>query len=120
MKSIQKDCKRAVKTSDEMMKYYLKEKDLNINKLLKFISTLNFKIQKLEILNNLLQPVFYEIMMNTEYAEKQNETEKEKGIKLSNQTKKLYSSIVQSIDDAIPLVEQCLLELKKWSEENEG
>ena len=113
MKNIQKDCKKAVKVSDEIMEYYLKRKDKNINALLKFISRLNIKIQKLEILNNLLQPVFYEVMMSSEYAEKQNETENERGIKLAKQTNKLYSSIVQSINDAIPLVEQCLLELKE-------
>ena len=37
---------------------------------------------------------------------------RDKALEVAKQTNKLYSSIVQSINDAIPLIEQSLLELK--------
>ncbi|MBE6068671.1 MAG: motility associated factor glycosyltransferase family protein [Clostridium lundense] len=113
MKDINKNCKKAIDISHDLMDYYLKGKSKNVNKLLSFIGSLNTKIQKLEILNNLLQPIFYDILMNPEYAEKENEPEAERGIKLAKQTNTLYSNIVDAINEAVPLIEQCLVELKE-------
>lgn len=112
IKDIKKDCEKAVKISDELMDFYLKGKSKDIKKLLKFISDLNKRIEGLEIINNLLQPVYYEILMDPKFSEKQGESEKEKGIKLAKQTKKLYSNIVKAINEADPMLEQCINDLK--------
>jgi hypothetical protein len=108
MKSIKKDCKKAVKDSNEVLQYYSIGKSNDIAKLLNNMNKINGRIQKISFLECLLKPTIFRFLMNPDYMEKMNESQKEKGIRLANQSKRLYEEIIIAIDEAMPLIKECI------------
>lgn len=108
MKDIKKESLKAIKLADDILKYYTNESSKDISSLLKKAKKLNSKIQKINFIDSLLKPTVFRILMHPEFMEKMNETQQEKGIRLANQTKRLYEDISVAIDEAIPLIEECI------------
>lgn len=109
---IKKDCKKALKYSDEILDYYEKGKEKNIIKLFDKIKEVNNKIQEITFIDTMLKPIIYRTLMDSQYFEKQNESVKEKGERFARQIKNLYKGILKAIDKSEPYIEECIEELK--------
>lgn len=106
MNSIKKDCHKAIKYSNEVLQHYASGKNNDINSLLNSIKKINGKIEKINFIDSLLKPTVFRILMHPEFMEKMNESNTERGIRLAEQTKRLYEDIIIAIDEAIPFIEE--------------
>lgn len=113
LEKLRNKCSVTVEYSKEVLEYYENSKKKNINLLLSKIKEINSNIGKVKFISNLLQPIIFQVLMNPEYMEKINETEKERGTRFAKQAIKLYSEIIISIDEAVPYVKECIKELSK-------
>lgn len=121
MKEIKLNSIEALEYSKKILQYYENNDYENnekkdISKLLRKINEINKEIEKVKFINNLLQPTIFKVLMNPEYMEKLDESENEKGIKFAKQCERLFKDIIESINKAIPYINDCILELSNMEE----
>lgn len=111
LKKTKKDCEKGLEYSEKISKYYSGNKSIRIEDILRKIDAINKGIENVDVINHLLKPTMYKILMNPKFAEKPGEAEKETGKRLSEQTKTLYEGLIAAINEAIPLIEETVDEL---------
>lgn len=119
MESLKKQCRSSLSSIKDFIKASTIHKTKNISPLLKKINEVNKKIDRIELIENLLKPTIYKVMMNHEFLEKVDDTQKERELKLANQVKSLYEGIIEAIDESMPSVKECIEELKNLEDKNE-
>lgn len=105
--------KRTKKILDDIKA--IEKKGLKINKknikLLKKIKDNNKKIEELDILNSLVNPVITKIISRPEYRENNKDSNIEKIKKIIEQTKCIYNAVIQAIKYVVPMIERLINEL---------
>ncbi|HDK7155692.1 TPA: motility associated factor glycosyltransferase family protein [Clostridium botulinum] len=117
LQKICKECKKYLKTIKDIGDRNI-EVDTEIIKLLNKIKVNNEEIEKVAILNSLMNPVLNRIVSNPEYRENEKDTDEEKIKKIMEQTKIVYNEIVDSIKYLNPMLNKLIDELKE-GEKNE-
>ncbi|MGE5628580.1 MAG: motility associated factor glycosyltransferase family protein [Solirubrobacterales bacterium] len=119
IETLRNQCKSSISSLNNFIKLSTINKDKDISPLLKKINDINKKITRIELIENLLKPTIYKVMMNHEFLEKVDDTQKVRELKLAKQVKSLYEGIIKSIDESMPSVEECITELNNLEDKNE-
>ncbi|MHB9922107.1 motility associated factor glycosyltransferase family protein [Clostridium botulinum] len=111
LENIDKKCKKYLHTIKDIQK-----KNTVVNtktiKLLNQIKVNNEKIQKLTILNSLINPILNKVISNPEYRENEKDTDEEKIKKIMEQTKIVYNEVIKGIKYLTPMLKNLIDDLK--------
>lgn len=111
-------CKKAKNISSELYDIYatnrydsVKKINTKVNKLQDLDDEITENIESFNLINHILQPVIYKTL-NT-MNEKEDESEKEKGLRVAEKSILLYENLIESIEFVEPLLEYTIKETKK-------
>lgn len=122
IEKLQKLCKRGEKFSKRLLDVYQKDIGYDTNKLLKDLDEIDGEIKEyqdgLGFISIMLQLVSFKVLKG--FEPKENETEKEKGIRISNMSYALYYGILATINEIQPLFKKCISDIEtRYAEEGE-
>ncbi|WP_427338109.1 motility associated factor glycosyltransferase family protein [Caloranaerobacter sp. DY30410] len=115
---VKKKSMLGIKFSKKMLEYYRDNKEHDINNILKTLDEIDEDIKKYKLMTmgiyHLISPVLLQIYHKKEFRENTNETEKEKGIRLAKKSYALYEGIKDSIEQVIPLIDECIEDFEQY------
>lgn len=110
LKSIRKDCKKAIDLSEELIKHFDIGNKIDIIKINKKLDHIDKKISKtfgeFAFVNFLLYPTTQYVLGNREFLALPEDSEKVIGKKIALRSKALYGGILKVIDEAVPLIDK--------------
>ncbi|MEA5009357.1 motility associated factor glycosyltransferase family protein [Clostridium tyrobutyricum] len=115
LKDIKKYIEKNKINIKDFSSYYRNKGKVDITKIMSKLDDLDRFIHKncneFILINNLLSPIILDIMYQKKFIVSSEDTEKEKGIKVSDKYKMLYCSIKEGIDITIPLLDEVISKL---------
>ncbi|AUM96508.1 TPA: motility associated factor glycosyltransferase family protein [Clostridium botulinum] len=115
LESIDKRCKKCLQTIKDSKNTVVNAKKI---KLLNKIKFNNEKIEKITILNSLINPTLNKVVSNPKYRENKKDTDEEKIKKMMEQTQIVYDEVIDGIKYLTPMLKNLIDELKE-GEKNE-
>ncbi|WP_069650361.1 motility associated factor glycosyltransferase family protein [Caloranaerobacter ferrireducens] len=117
---IKNKCEKALDLSSKLYKIYKNnryntaETDKILEKLDKIDNYIKDRKSQFELINSVLQPVIYSVfnVLNSE----EDESERQKGMRIAKKSELLYSGIKEAIDYSIPLLDECIKDMEKLTE----
>jgi Uncharacterized protein conserved in bacteria len=104
---IKKACEQGIKYSEQMLCFYKYNKPCNLNKVFSELDRIDIVINNRDDLGFLtysLASAIDNVMNNEYFKEKENETEKELGMRLAERGLFVYLSVCQTVEDAIIII----------------
>ena len=117
LKKIYKEVQIALGYANDIYLSYAKGKNNNINNINKKLDKIDEYIkenrEKIALINSLLFEVIENVLCNPEYMLSSKDSERDKGIKVAEKSRKLYKGIKNKIKEFMPILECEIERLRK-------
>lgn len=113
---IKKECKKGIDYSKKIIIKNTDSVDKNIMKNFKKIKKINRQLDTIRIINPLLEPVIYRILVNERFKFNSNDSNTEKIKKIKLQTETMYKAAIDGIDLVLPLIKNTVKDIEDGGE----
>ncbi|WP_425448032.1 motility associated factor glycosyltransferase family protein [Dethiothermospora halolimnae] len=117
LEKVRKYASRGVKYNKKMLRFYEGNKEVNISNVLTKLEEIDKKMEKYQkqnvAINSLVSPTIIKTLFSKNFREKINESDIDRGKRVSNRGYTLYKGIKESIDKIKPDIENSIKRIEK-------